>query len=199
MFQNRNDIETILSALAEQLQEAGAGSIEIVVCGGAALSVLGYIARATMDIDIVAFAGKNSSGETVLHKAESLGSLLFSAAEKVKKDFNLNDRWINNEPSSMMDFGMPRGLMERVETRTYGESLRVHYIGRYDQIHFKLYAAADQGAGKHYDDLKALSPSSGEIESAALWAMTHDVSEGFKVILVDLLRELGFSDVADRI
>jgi hypothetical protein len=71
-------------------------------------------------------------------------------------------------------------------------------MGRYDQIHFKLYAAVDQGAGKHLDDLLALKPTSDELENAARWTMTHDVSEGFKQNLKSLLNYLGFKDVAER-
>ena len=65
--------------------------------------------------------------------------------------------------------------MERVITRQYGQKLIVHFLGHYDQIHFKLYAAVDQGAGKHLDDLIALSPSAEELEQAARWSMTHDI------------------------
>ena len=49
-----------------------------------------------------------------------------------------------------------------------------HFTGRFDQIHFKLYASVDRG-GYHIEDLRALSPSHDELEAAARWAMTHDV------------------------
>jgi hypothetical protein len=77
--------------------------------------------------------------------------------------------------------------------------LVVHYLGRYDQIHFKVYAAVDQGAGKHLDDLLALKPTSEEIENAALWSMTHDVSDGYKETLKALLDYLGFRNVTERL
>jgi hypothetical protein len=89
--------------------------------------------------------------------------------------------------------------MGRVLSRKYGNKLVVHYLGRYDQIHFKLYAAVDQGAGKHLDDLLALKPNSDELENAARWTMTHDVSEGFKQNLRALLNYLGFNNVAERL
>ena len=56
----------------------------------------------------------------------------------------------------------------------------------------------DQGAGKHLDDLLALKPTSDEIDQAARWSLTHDVSEGFKQSLKGLLGYLGFKDVAER-
>ena len=84
-------------------------------------------------------------------------------------------------------------------TRKFGKKLIVHFLGRYDQIHFKLYASVDQGAGKHFDDLFALKPTSEEIEQAARWSVTHDVSEGFKGSLKILLSHMGFNDVAERL
>ena len=75
------------------------------------------------------------------------------AAKRVARDFNLPENWLNAGPASAVDLGLPDGLMERVITRQYGQKLIVHFLGRYDQIHFKLYAAVDQGAGKHLDDL----------------------------------------------
>ena len=57
----------------------------------------------------------------------------------------------------------------------------------------------DQGAGKHLDDFMVLKPISGEIEHAARWSMTHDVSEGYKQNLKDMLNYMGFKDVAERL
>ena len=75
----------------------------------------------------------------------------------------------------------------------------MHFLSRYDQIHFKLYAAVDQGAGKHFDDLLALNPTEEEVEQAARWSMTHDVSEGYRKVLKDLLKHIGYSDVSERL
>jgi len=41
MFEGKKDIEVALAALAEQLEAEGASVIELVVCGGAALNILG--------------------------------------------------------------------------------------------------------------------------------------------------------------
>lgn len=94
--------------------------------------------------------------------------------------------------------GLPDGFAERLSSVTYGDRLRVHFINRLDQIYFKLYASADRG-GYHMEDLRALNPTSDELEAAARWCMTHDVSEGFRMVLKQLLKELGYEDVADRV
>lgn len=199
MLADKKYIEQVLTALAEQLEAGGLRHLELVVCGGAAMNVAGFVSRATRDVDVVAFVDHSEEGTPILIKATPMREALIKAAERVQKDFNLPDNWINSGPSSVMDFGLPQGLMKRVETRQYGSSLTIHFLGRLDQIHFKLHAAVDQSGGKHYDDLKALKPSSDEIEQAAKWSMQHDPSEGYKTVLKDFLEKTGFEDVAKRI
>ncbi|MDH7511989.1 MAG: DUF6036 family nucleotidyltransferase [Clostridiales bacterium] len=197
MFEGKADIEKALVALSEQLEALDAGIIEMVVCGGAALNVLGYVRRTTKDVDVVALVEKNGKS-TSLVKAGPFSPLIRQAADKVRRDFNLPENWLNPGPASVMDFGLPKALMERTETRYYGNVLIIHYLGRYDQIHFKLHAAVDQG-GKHFDDLLALKPSSQELEDAARWSMTHDRSEGFRLVLKDFLQKIGHGNVAAKI
>jgi hypothetical protein len=69
-------------------------------------------------------------------------------------------------------------------------------MGSIYQIHFKLYAAVDRG-GYHIEDLRALGPAAKEMEAAAKWAMSQDVSAGFASLLKGLLRKLGYAEVAD--
>lgn len=69
------------------------------------------------------------------------------------------------------------------------------FAGRFDQIHFKLYALVDQGSGKHEADLRALKPTREELITAATWARTRDPSEGFYEELLRALAYLGVGDV----
>jgi len=199
MFADKKEIETVLSALAEQLQSQGVNRLEIVVCGGAALNILGFVKRTTQDVDLIAYIDEGKDGVTVITKADPLKPELIIAAKKVQKDFNLPDKWINAGPAVVVDLGLPHGLMDRVETRTYGTNLVAHFLSRLDQIHFKVYATVDQSGGKHLDDLMALSPTSEEIEQASRWSMSQDVSEGYKMVLKDMLTQIGFANVADKL
>jgi len=199
MFQNQKDVETILTALGEQLEQITKDTFELLVCGGSALNILGLVERATRDVDVLAYVKRGKRGEISVIKAEPLKAELSVAAAKIARDFNLPDTWLNAGPASAVDLGLPNGIMDRVVTRRFGQKLTINFLGRYDQIHFKLYAAVDQGAGKHLDDLLALKPTSDEIEQAARWSMTHDVLEGFKQGLKGLLNYLGFKDVAERL
>jgi hypothetical protein len=81
--------------------------------------------------------------------------------------------------------------MSRVVTKTYGAALVVHFASRFDQIHFKLFAMVDQGGGRHEADLRALSPTPGELTAAARWSITQDPSPGYRLVLADALRVLG--------
>lgn len=199
MFRDQENIETILSALGEQLESSEGEPLELLVRGGSALIALGLAQRSTKDVDILALVKRKKTGKTTLNKAEPLSDGFITASKKVARDFNLPENWINTGPTSAVDLGLPNGIMERVTTRAYGPKLTIHFMGRYDQIHFKLYAAADQGAGKHFDDILALNPTEDELEQAALWSKTHDVSEGYRQVLKGLLNHMGFKNVAENI
>ncbi len=199
MFQDKKEIEKILSALGEHLEELKAGIPELVVCGGSALNVLGLVKRTTKDVDVVAFAEKDFEGKDLLKKAEPFPTDLVEASRKVERDFNLPEKWLNPGPTSAVDSGLPEGLMDRVETKRFGKRLTIHFLSRYDQICFKLYAAADDGIGKHYYDLLLLEPNSRELEEAARWSMTHDVSEAYRQVVKELLNHMGYSDVAEKL
>ena len=199
MFRDQKDIKTILNALGEQLESSSVEPIELLVCGGSALIFFGFVQRTTKDVDILAYVKRTKSGHISFVKAEPLNPEFIMASKKVARDFNLPENWINTGPTSAVDLGLPDRLMERVTTKEFGRKLTIHFLGRYDQIHFKLYAAVDQGAGIHFDDLLSLNPTAEELEQAARWSMTHDVSEGYRQILKDLLNHMGYSDVAEKL
>ncbi len=185
---SNEDADRLLGALGEQLAAAGK-RFELIVNGGSALLALGLIERSTRDIDIVALR----TGEGPV-SAEPLPPSLREARDHVTRDFSLAPDWLNSGPTSLLDFGLPEGFLERLERRDYGPGLTVFLASRYDQIHFKLYAAVDQGPGKHERDLRALDPSPAELRAAAAWARDHDASPGFAAILDQVVDHLGAGD-----
>jgi hypothetical protein len=192
-IENQAQAEHLISALGEQLAAAGE-RFELVVVGGSGLIMLGEIERSTRDVDLVALR----NGEE-LHAAKPLPGPLRRAAERVARDFSLDETWLNGGPTSLLDFGLPEGFLERLDSRSYGEALVVHFASRYDQIHFKLYAMVDQGGpGKHEQDLRALAPSEAELLAAAHWSQTHDPSDAYRETLLQALHHLGVSDAALR-
>jgi len=127
---------------------------------------------------------------------------LLEAATEIEAMLSLPPEWLNNRPSrgdgGLFRMGLPPGLADRLHGREYGDKLTVWFIDRIDQIHLKLYAAADRG-GYHISDLMVLKPTEHEMEQAARWAMTHDVSREFRDILCRLLEELGYGNIAERL
>lgn len=201
MFEGKTQIDTIFQALAEQLKAEGVDHLELVICGGVALNVLGLVRRGTQDVDIVAIARKDSHGETVLEITDRLDEALLRAARKVQKDFDLREDWLNAKTASIISFGLPAGLMKRVETRAYHDNLIIHFLGRYDQIYFKLFAAFDSEGRRsaHLSDLLALDPKTEEVEAAARWILTRDASDFYKHALKDFLVQIGFKNAAERL
>jgi hypothetical protein len=182
--------DVLLSALGEQLA-AGGERFELVVIGGSALLALGLVDRTTKDVDIVAI---RSDGD--LENADPLPEGLMAARDLVARDFSLLPRWLNPGPAKLLEFGLPEGFVDRLERRDYGSGLTVYFASRYDQIHFKLYAAVDEGGpGKHEADLRALDPTEAELIAAARWSRSHDPSPGYAKELRGALEFLGVSDV----
>jgi hypothetical protein len=182
--------EQILSALGEQLAARGE-RYELVVIGGSGLLALGLVERTTKDVDIVALRSGDELGS-----ADPLPAGLRAARDLVARDFSLPTDWLNPGPTQLLDLGLPDGFIDRLERRDYGDALVVYLASRYDQIHFKLYAAVDEGGpGKHEADLRALAPTEAELIAAARWSRSHDPSPGFAKDLRGALEFLGVEDV----
>jgi len=176
-----------------------ADPVGLVLCGGSALIASGLRQRTTRDADVVALM--TETGE--LLNPAPLPPALLDASAQVARDLGLGPGWLNNGPSEgeggLFQMGLPAGLTNRLSKSVFGPRLTVYFIGRLDQIHFKLYAAADQRDPTHIEDLRALKPTDAELETAAHWTKTHDVSEGFRHVMQELLKELGHESVAQII
>ncbi len=180
--------DDLLRALGEQLA-AKRERFTLVVVGGSALLALGLISRATRDVDVLAIVDGDE-----LMSAQPLPAALAGAAQTVARDFGLSDDWLNPGPTSLLDLGLPEGFFERAQHRHYGPGLEILFASRLDQIHLKLYATVDQGAGKHLDDLQALAPTERELLDAAHWSQTHDPSDAYSGVLARVLKYFGIDD-----
>jgi hypothetical protein len=178
-------MDELLGAVSEQLALRGK-RYTIAVVGGSALIALGLVSRVTRDVDVVAVLRDEE-----LVSSQPLPTGLLDAADIVAHDFGLPSSWLNAGPASLFDLGLPDGFEQRAERRSYGQALQVLFASRLDQIHFKLYAAVDQGAGRHLADLQALTPSGDELIQAAQWSETHDTSEGYGAMLANALEHFG--------
>ena len=196
---SHDNIDQALSLLAGRLDLAQTDPVRLVICGGSALIAMNLRRRTTRDMDVVALL---SAAQDPI-SPDPLPDFLLRAADQVARDLGLFEGWLNNGPSrgegGLFQMGLPEGFVGRLTEKEYGPRLAIYFIGRLDQIHFKLYAAADQRDGTHLNDLKALHPTAEDLEAAARWAMTHDVSEGVMMVLKELLPQLGHESIAERI
>jgi hypothetical protein len=190
-------INDILQALDRQIGVHGGVPLGLVVCGGTALSALGLVMRTTRDMDVLGSVSETQNGVTI-QSIEKFPEWLVEAANRVGRDFDLPEKWLNLGPASQVESGLPEGFEKRLVRKVYGQYLTVYFISRIDQIHFKLYASVDQD-GYHVQDLFALKPTENEMEEAAKWVVTQDVSEVFKALLKDFLEIHNYGDTAKRI
>ena len=164
-----------LDDLAGALGLEESDPVDMLICGGAALTVMGFVARATDDIDVLALV---LDQEDVA--ARPFPEALQNAVRRVARTRGLPEDWLNPGPADMQQFGLPQGIVGRAQKKEYGQLLTARFLDRYDQIHLKLYAAVDPSGGKHLSDLNQLEPSSDVMTKAARWCMKQDPSPGFR-------------------
>lgn len=187
---NQENLEEILSLLAERLSfELPETKWNLIVCGGAALSILNLVQRTTKDIDVI--------GKLVENKIDyaNFDPIFNEQISIIAELFNLPSDWINTGPEDFIKTGLPEGIIERLITKNYGQNLSICFISRYDQIFLKLYASVDRG-GYHVDDLIKLNPTEIELLNACKWVCEQDTSEGFYNLLKSMLEQIGFENVA---
>ena len=139
-------------SLVGELLEARKYGVEVVIIGGSAMLLGGLNSRPTRDVDIVAFVADGS-----LTKPARIPDPLARAAAATALELGLEPEWLNLGPTDLLDAGLPNGFFERCTLERFG-GLTAFVADRFDLIHFKTFAAVDQGpTSKHYADLRDLS------------------------------------------
>ncbi len=200
MFDTGDSVREAFSLLGAVLEAHESGPYDIVVVGGAALSVIGVGVRATKDVDVLGLRSESSgSAAPVLVKRKPLPSELLAAAGEVGHALGLADDWLNAGPADLIDHGMPEGFVSRLAAQPFGSRLTVWIPSREDLICLKTYAAADTGPGRHTEDLRALGASCTELLAGAIWARSQDPSDAFREMLVGLLRYFHCDEAAKEL
>lgn len=200
---DRSKLDEALNNLGSLLErDREAEPVHLVVCGGSSMLALGLLENKqfTRDVDVLALiVGQDDDGKALV-TARPLPDALRRAALTTAQVMDLFPDWINDGPTNLLAGGLPDGFTDRLETQGYGKKLQVSFIGRLDQIHFKVFAAADSGPGRHLDDLRGLAPTGDELLAAIRWIRgTQDPSDDFATLLRALMRALNHDDLADRV
>ena len=190
-------LDRALGLLGELLAIQDRPPQHFVVCGGSSLLALGLVERTvTQDVDILA---RIEAGGLVTPRP--LPDWLLTAATAVARQLYLPADWLNDRVAedTLFRCGLPDGLQQRLTARTYGAHLAISYLSRRDQIFLKLHAAVDRDGGRHLQDLRELHPTRDELRDAAQWTRTQDPSEGFNLLLGEMLKHLGYADLVARL
>lgn len=180
-----DSLRQALSTLGVLLADRGL-TFEIVAIGGGGLLLLGVIQRPTKDLDALALV---EAGE--YHLARPLPKDLREAVEDTATVLNLAKDWLNPGPTDQLKQGLPPGFRDRTTRHEFG-GIIVHLAGRYDQICFKLYAAADSApGGKHVKDLIDLDPSPEEMRDAAAWVKQQDAGVELASFVGSVIAHIG--------
>src|SRR3972149_2574093 len=114
---------TILRALMAvgELLAAEGEAAGIVIVGGTALILQGFVERLTEDVDVIAITHepRDASGSRI-GRAEPLPQPLTRAIARVARDFNLPETWMNSTVTAQWDQGLPPGFEERIHWQKHG-------------------------------------------------------------------------------
>lgn len=182
------NIIVVLRALGEILASQWEHAA-VVVVGGTALIVQGFVTRTTRDVDVIAISRDPTDRDRkAIEPPEPLPESLLRAISRVARDYNLPDDWMNTTAGLLWKTGLPPKLEERIHWEQY-DGLWLGLADRYDLIFLKLYAAADSEgpSSVHYQDLMALQPTNEELDAAAQWVRSQDPSAPFARILNQVL------------
>ena len=192
-----DSLDRALGLLAELLAARNHPAQHFVVCGGSSLLALGLVSRTTtQDVDILARIEANR-----LVTPRPLPDWLRVAADDVGAQLDLPRDWLNDQVADETLFrcGLPEGLQSRLSTESYGSRLIISFISRRDQIFLKLHAAVDRDGGKHLQDLLDLQPTADELLAAAKWSRTQDPSDGYRLLLGEMLKHLGHVELVAQL
>lgn len=192
-----DSLDRALGLLAELLAARNHPAQHFVVCGGSSLLALGLVSRTTtQDVDILARIEANR-----LVTPRPLPDWLRVAADDVGAQLDLPRDWLNDQVADETLFrcGLPEGLQSRLTTETYGSRLLISFISRRDQVFLKLHAAVDRDGGKHLQDLLDLQPTADELLAAAKWSRTQDPSDGYRLLLGEMLKHLGHGELVAQL
>jgi hypothetical protein len=156
--------------------------LDAVVIGGAALNLLGVIARATKDCDVL----DPPLPPAIVEAARGF------AAELRQRGEGLHDDWLNNCPASLTSV-LPPGWRDRLQPAFSGTAIQLRCLGRDDLLRSKLFALCDRGFD--LGDCLALAPTVEELRAILPWLEQQDGHPGWpehvRATLADLGRRLG--------
>jgi len=190
---NEDNLIRSLNLLGEFLADGPSLPVWLVVGGGGALLVQRLSNRPTRDVDVMAL--REWEGNVI--SAYPLPMAVKDAAAKVADELRLDSDWLNGA-ASLHGFDLsllPTSFWRDLDTRAFGETLKVSFIRRSGLILLKLSAALDRDQRRDMEDLLSLKPTRTETEESLRWILQHLHGTTTHPKLHPLLQALGHADL----
>lgn len=192
------------------MEDSGCPPVGLLVCGGAALNVLGIVQRGTRDVDVICVV-VDQGGDVHFVEGDRLPFDLPSLIDDVARDLGLpmedhqgnplpeDQKWLNLGPHRLLQFGLPDGIEKRLIRKLYNTCLTACFIGREDQIPLKLYACLiSPREAVHTQDLYKIDPTEQEMREAVTWLMARKITERHRKKLREVLWDFNYVHIADE-
>lgn len=153
---NNIDIKKALSELNKELKFVHA-SDTIYTLGGAALYLLGYEDRATVDVDDL---------------RPVMQGTIFECAKRVAKTLGIDDFWLNTGVAPLVK-NFEKNWKQKCQLVFSDTHLKVYAVDRQTLINTKLAAACNRSESDT-EDLKWLKPSQQEMQTAKKYVQTAE-------------------------
>lgn len=162
---NNIDIKEALSELNKELKAVQAKDT-IYTLGGAALYLLGYEDRATVDVDDLRAV---------------MNGTIFECAKRVAKTLGINDFWLNTGAAPLVK-NFETNWKKKCQLVFADTNLKVYAVDRQTLINTKLAAACNRSESD-IDDLKWLKPTQNEMQIAKKYVQT--VEKNVPEVVID--------------
>jgi len=200
MRMSRDILGGLLDELAQWMEFEDCDPVEWVVCGGVALTLQGLQSRATRDVDILGNWNSQSMEIACVRQfPEKVKTCIQKVADNHPELAGLSVRWINLGPARLARLGLPAGFEHRLTPVRFGQKLTLQLLSRQDLLALKLYAAADDFGPRqaiHQQDLEVLKPTFDELDKAVDWVRTLPDFQEKRTELKEVVRRLGYEDLA---
>jgi hypothetical protein len=193
---NEENLNTALRLLDDFLTAGKGGPAWLVVGGGSALLIQQLSARQTKDVDVMAL--REWEGNVV--SAYPLPDSVKLAAAKVAQELRLDPDWLNGA-ASLHSFdlsSLPGWFWQDLDTREYGQNLKISFVRRKGLILLKLCAALDRDQRRDIEDLISLEATGAELVELLPWILKYVFEARTHPKLLTLLQELGHADLIHR-
>jgi len=197
---SRDTMLRLLQELDEWMEFEDCPPTDWVVCGGTALGLQELVDRPTRDVDVL-----GNWDETLLNiiLIEKFDDKILICIRRVADNHpeltGMKKNWVNLGPRTLAQAGLPTGFTTRLQKLRIGNRLTLHVLGRLDLLALKLYAAADDERHRqeiHVADLKGLSPTFEELDTAIAWVRTLRDFEQKRLVVKYVVERLGYEDLA---